>query len=44
MAVRKIDPIKAEHICGHFEMEDKSFGVIWQHVVERHKTKTVIWE
>ena len=38
MAVHKIDPIKTDYICGHCEMEDKSLRVIWEHVVERHKT------
>ena len=38
MAVHKIDPLKTDYICGHCELEDKSLCVIWEHVVERHKT------
>ena len=38
MAVHKIDPVKTDYICGHCELEDKSLRVIWEHVVERHKT------
>ena len=39
MAVHNIDPVKADYICcGHCETEDKSLRVIWEHVVERHKT------
>ena len=38
MAVHKIDPVKLDYICGHCELEDKSLRVIWEHVVERHKT------
>ena len=38
MAVHKIDTVKTDFICGHCELEDKSIRVIWEHVVERHKT------
>ena len=38
MAVHKIDPVKTDYICGHCELEDKSLRVIWEHVVEHHKT------
>ena len=38
MAIHKIDPVKTDRICGHCELEDKSLRVIWEHVVERHKT------
>ena len=38
MAVHKFDPVKTDYICGHCELEDKSLRVIWEHVVERHKT------
>ena len=37
-AAHKIDPVKTDYICGHCELEDKSLRVIWEHVVERHKT------
>ena len=42
MAVHNIDPVKTDYICGHCELQDKSLRVIWEHVVERHKTKPVI--
>ena len=38
MAVHEIDPVKTDYIYGHCELEDRSLCVIWEHVVEHHKT------